>query len=313
MKKYILIVLISVTGIVKAQKLDDKVVLSTMLKVNNYFMQKYPDPTLPTNVEKIRSSNLWTRAVYYEGLMALYQVYPDSVFYNYALKWAEFHKWDLRDGSTTRDADNQCCGQTYIELYKLEPRPERIKNVKACMDMLVNTPKDDDWSWIDAIQMGMPVLAQLGDLYHDKRYFEKMYKMYSYTKKVHGKEGLFNSLEGLWWRDKNFIPPYTEPNGKSCYWSRGNGWVYAALVRVLKSLPKNEVHRNEYISDFIKMSKALKMCQRDDGFWNVSLDDPTNFGGKETTGTSLFIYGMAWGINNGLLSRKEYCPIVIKA
>lgn len=313
MKKYVLIVLVSLTGMVMAQKPAEKEVLATMLKVNKYFMQKYPDPTLPTNVQKIRSSNLWTRAVYYEGLMALYQVYPDSAFYNYALRWAEFHKWSLRDGSTTRDADNQCCGQTYIDLYKIEPRPERIKGVKTCMDMLVNTPRNDDWSWIDAMQMGMPILAQLGDLYRDTRYFEKMYKMYSYTKRIHGKVGLFNPHDGLWWRDAKYVPPFTEPNGKDCYWSRGNGWVYAALVRTLNYLLKNEAHRKEYVSDFIKMSKALKMRQRDDGFWNVSLDDPTNFGGKETTGTSLFVYGMAWGINNGLLNREEYLPVVLKA
>ena len=49
-------------------------VLSDTRKVNTYFMEKYADPTQPTNVKKIRPSNLWTRAVYYEGLMALYEI-----------------------------------------------------------------------------------------------------------------------------------------------------------------------------------------------------------------------------------------------
>ena len=61
------------------------------------------------------------------------------------------------------------------------------------------------------------------------------------------------------------------------------------------------------------MSEALKNCQREDGFWNVSLHDPDHFGGKETTGTSLFVYGMAWGINHGILDRKTYLPLVLKA
>ena len=34
---------------------------------------------------------------------------------------------------------------------------------------------------------------------------------------------------------------------------------------------------------------------------------------KETSGTALFVYGMAWGVRNGLLDRKEYLPVLLKA
>ena len=61
------------------------------------------------------------------------------------------------------------------------------------------------------------------------------------------------------------------------------------------------------------MFEALVPLQRTDGFWNVSLKDSTNFGGKEVTGTALFVYGMAWAINEELISRKEYLPVVNKA
>jgi rhamnogalacturonyl hydrolase YesR len=61
------------------------------------------------------------------------------------------------------------------------------------------------------------------------------------------------------------------------------------------------------------MFKALGKVQREDGFWNVSLLDPTNFGGKEVSGTAMFTYGMAWCINRGLISRKKYLPVVNKA
>lgn len=292
---------------------DRKEVLKSMQLVNGYFMEKYADYTQPSNVNRLRPSNIWTRGVYYEGLMALHQIHPQDAYYQYALGWAEFHKWGMRNGNTTRNADDQCCGQTYIDLYNLSPAPEKIRNIKICMEMLLNTPQDDDWSWIDLIQMGMPVMAKLGVLFNDTRYFEKMYRMYAFTKNKHGGKGLYNPKEGLWWRDKDFVPPYKEPNGKNCYWSRGNGWVYAALVRVLSLIPKNEAHRAEYLADFVAMSRALKACQREDGFWNASLHDPTNYGGMETTGTALFVYGMAWGINNGILDAKEYLPVVVKA
>jgi rhamnogalacturonyl hydrolase YesR len=245
--------------------------------------------------------------------MALHQICPKEEYYQYAFDWAEFHKWGMRNGNTTRNADDQCCGQAYIDLYKMSPDPEKIRNIRICTEMLLNTPQVNDWTWIDAIQMAMPVFAQLGDLFKDRRYFEKMYQMYNYSKTKQGKNGLYNAREGLWWRDADFVPPYKEPNGRNCYWSRGNGWVYAALVRTLAVIPSDEAHRPEYTADFIAMSKALKACQREDGFWNSSLHDPDNFGGRETSGTSLFVYGMAWGINNGVLDRNEYLPAVIKA
>jgi Glycosyl Hydrolase Family 88 len=75
----------------------------------------------------------------------------------------------------------------------------------------------------------------------------------------------------------------------------------------------NEPHRAEYLRDYRDMVDALVPLQRADGYWNVSLHDSTHFGGKELTGTALFIYGMAWGIREGYLDRKVYLPVVARA
>ncbi len=302
-------------GSISAQSVPDrKETLNTVIKVNDYFMKKYADFTQPSSVNgRVRPSHIWTRGVYYEGLMELQAIYPRADYYDYAYNWGSFHKWGMRNGNTTRNADDHCCGQTYIDLYNICPDPALLKNIKLSIDMVVNTPQLDDWSWIDAIQMAMPIFAKFGKLTGEQKYFDKMWDMYAFSRNKHAVKGLYNVQEGLWWRDKDFVPPYKEPNGKNCYWSRGNGWVYAALVRVLNEIPANETHRTDYINDFLAMSKALKKCQRTDGFWNASLHDESNFGGKESSGTSLFVYGMAWGIRKGLLDRKEYLPIVLKA
>lgn len=298
-----------------AQPLMDKAtILEKMHLANSYFMDKWPDvgKTIITNKE--RASNIWTRAVYYEGLMALYAIDPQPNCYDYAVRWGEFHKWDLRDGNTyTRNADNQCAGQTYIDLYLIDPQPVRIQHIKASIDSMMNTPKVDDWDWIDAIQMGLPIFAKLGVIYKDDAYFERMFEMYDYSKHQHGDHGLYNKKDGLWWRDADFDPPYKEPNGEDCYWSRGNGWVLVALAKALEIIPADAPHRKVYKKDLKCMAKALAKVQRPDGFWNVSLHDPNHFGGKETSGTAMFVYGMAWGINNGILSEKKYKPIVVKA
>ncbi|MXV17818.1 glycoside hydrolase family 88 protein [Pedobacter sp. HMF7056] len=307
------------TGVYAQKTPDKKEVLNAMRITNAYFMQKWPDVAKPIVTERERPSNIWTRAVYYEGLMALHAVDKDKnqkkKYYDYAVAWGEAHKWGLRNGVKTRNGDDQACGQTYIDLYLLDKKknPERIKDIKASIDLMVSSPKKDDWWWIDAFQMAMPVFTRLGVVYNDTTYFHKMYEMYADTKYQQGGKGLFNPEDKLWWRDKDFVPPYKEPNGQDCYWSRGNGWVVAALVRTLQVLPKSDPHYNEYLKDYKDLLSALPAIQREDGLWNVSLHDPSDFGGKEITGTSLFVYGMAWGINNKLIDEKTYRPVLIKA
>lgn len=289
-------------------------VLETMTRCNAYFMAKWPEVGKRIVTDRDRASNIWTRAVYYEGLMELYKIDPKPGYYDYAVRWGEFHHWNLRDGETfTRNADNQCAGQTYIDLYMVDPKPERIAFIKASVDSLMSTDWIDDWNWIDALQMAMPVFAKLGAIYKDDAYLDRMHEMYLFTKDHHGDNGLYNPKDGLWWRDADYDPPYTEPNGEDCYWSRGNGWVLAALVRVMDLLPENHPYCEEYLKIYKDMCEALLKAQRKDGFWNVSLHDPDHFGGRETTGTSLFVYGIAWGINKGILPDDPYRPAVIKA
>ena len=76
MKKIILLFTSVITTVVlSAQKLPaNKKLIKTLRLTNQYFMDKWPDAGKPifTNIE--RPSNIWTRAVYYEGLMALYNI-----------------------------------------------------------------------------------------------------------------------------------------------------------------------------------------------------------------------------------------------
>lgn len=288
-------------------------VLAKLRVANAHFMAEWPDPGKVIVTNRERPSNIWTRGVYYEGLMALQAVDPNPAFTAYAFKWGAFHQWGMRSGPRTRNADDQCCGQTYLDLYRLDSKVEYIHDIVESIDAMVASAKADDWSWIDAMQMAMPVFAKVGALTNNDRYLEKAHALYTFMKTKHGGHGLYNPADRLWWRDKNFVPPFKTPNGRQCYWSRGNGWVFAALVRVLEELPTAAPHRAEYEQMLRDMAGALAARQRADGFWNCSLDDPEDFGGKETSGTALFVFGMAWGIRHGLLDEQTYLPIVARA
>ena len=286
-------------------------VLQTAQKANDYFMAKYADPTIPTNVKKIRPSSLWTRAVYYEGLMALNAIAPKDAYLDYAFRWADFHQWTPRNGVKTTDADDQCCAQTFIEYHQLTGKGT-LEPTKENLAKQMVSGRTDYWTWIDAIQMAMPVYVKMYAITGDKQYLDYAMKSYLWSRNTCG-GGLFNVKEGLWWRDKDYVPPYKEKDGKNCYWSRGNGWVYAALVRCLDVLsPKDKVYK-QLKKDFLLMSDGLLKCQHEDGFWHASLVSDADYPTPEMTGTALFLYGMSWGIRKGLLKESLYRPACDKA
>ena len=328
MKRLITLLTVAASALtMTAQSVTADDVLDVTRKANNYFMAKYADPTIPTNVKKVRPSSLWTRAVYYEGLMALYEIDKDQRYIDYTDRWANFHQWTPRNGIKSCDADDQCCAQTYLIRYEQVKDEKMMAKVRENLDYQMQTPNDKKnataktkgtqpslygwWTWIDAIQMAMPVYMQMYRLTGETKYRDHGMAMYRWSRNECG-GGLFNVKDGLWWRDADYVPPYKEPDGKDCYWSRGNGWVYAALVRCMNELPKKSKEYKELKKDFLLMSEGLLKCQREDGFWNPSLVS-SNYAMPETSGTALFLYGMAWGIRQGYLKEKVYRPACDRA
>lgn len=304
---FFLVIFIILCRPLNSQSVPSTKTMESINLVNNYFVQKHPE----SDKAKIKG---WMTSVYYEGLMAMYSVNPDTSYSNSAIRWAQFSFWGLPLGTDSRNTENQAAGQVYIDLYLLNRyKEERIKHIKSCIDNMLLTEKADDWVKVTDLFISMPVYARLGKIYNNDLCFDRMNSMYQYAKQQAGSTGLYNPEDHLWWYDKNYVSPYKEPNGENCYWSRGNGLAISALVRTLQFLPRNIDYRKEYIKTLSEMFEALVPLQRADGFWNVSLKDPGNGGGKELTGTALIIYGMAWAVNEGELSRKEYLPVIMKA
>ncbi len=60
------------------------------------------------------------------------------------------------------------------------------------------------------------------------------------------------------------------------------------------------------------MAKALLPLQTADGTWHTSLLAPELYPNPETSGTGFFVFGFAWGVNEGLLDRPTYLPAIEK-
>ena len=80
MQKYILFLLVSFSftswSKPKPQPAD---ILQKFQEAKAYFQQKWPDVgQVISSPDRTRPSNIWTRAVYYEGLMELYKIDPKA-------------------------------------------------------------------------------------------------------------------------------------------------------------------------------------------------------------------------------------------
>jgi unsaturated rhamnogalacturonyl hydrolase len=272
-------------------------VLATIEKVNNYWIAKNPKP----------GNSDWTQATYFTGDLAAYDATAQSKYLSYAQSWASEHNYSLDGGNSTTYANYQAAGQVYIRLYQLHEKSSYIAGITQSIDGMVNSSVDDEWTWIDAINMSMPDFAQLGSLYNNSSYYTKMYALYYYTKDT---LGLYNPQVGLWWENSTYA-------NTSTYWSRGNGWVFAAHAKVLSVLLANPTLQDsnypEYVETFQAMAAALAARQQPEGYWNSDLGQTTDYPGPESSGTSFFLYGLVWGINNNILPAATYEPVVAKA
>lgn len=291
-------------------------ILHLMRLANDYFMETVPDPSLDSHTDKVRPSHIWTRGVYYEGLMALYALDPQKRYIEYTDWWASSHGWAPRSASSESawkvHADDQCCTQTFMMRYFQSGDDMMYAKAKEDFDKEMARSQYQYWSWIDALQMAMPAYAMMYRITGERKYMDYAMTSYRWTRNTCG-NGLFIEGEGMWWRDAKLV------SSSEGWWSRGNGWVMAAQVRVMEQLDSLPVmsaqDKADYEllkSDYLAMCKALPAYQREDGFWSASIDKAA-YAGKELTGTALFLYGLAWGINHGFLTLDDYRLIVDKA
>ncbi|NIP18792.1 MAG: glucuronyl hydrolase, partial [Xanthomonadales bacterium] len=89
-----------------------------------------------------------------------------------------------------------------------------------------------------------------------------------------------------------------------------NGWVYAGLVNVLRTLPMDHPSYPRYVQLFKDMSETIAGLQHDNGLWSPSL--LASVATPETSGSGFMTYGLSWGVNVGLLDAETYGPVVRK-
>ena len=251
----------------------------------------------------------WTFAALYDGLIAASKTTGNPRYRDAVRNFAEKSNWMLLDERFPH-ADDMAMGQSYLTLYQFDPQPVRMANTKEIMDQLIARPDDPNkllWWWCDALFMGPPELSRMYAITHDRKYLDYMDHEWWLTSNE-----LYSQQDHLFFRDSRYLNQ-KQANGKSLFWSRGNGWVMGGLVNVLEMMPTDYPSRPKYVAQFKEMAAELASIQGKDGLWRSGLLDPDAYELPEISGSAFITYGIAYGINAHILDRKTYQPVVEKA
>ncbi len=297
---------------IQAQDIKPSEVKTAMEKVANWQIEHFRDTY--SGREKPHHPLDWTNAALYVGMVKLAAIDDDEKYYNWMKEIGSENEWMLH--KRQYHADDHTVGQMYIELYRKFKDESMIKPTIKQFDFIMYHPSQsklnwktpyhqDRWNWCDALFMSPPVWAKLYAITGEKKYLDFMVDEYKATT-----DFLFDKKEHLFYRDEQYKSQLD--NGTKVFWARGNGWVFAGLTNIMNELDPASKEYKYFLNIYKKMAKKLLEIQTPEGHWAMSLLGQEYYPTPETSGSSFFTYGLAWGINNGILDKDVYGDAVEK-
>jgi rhamnogalacturonyl hydrolase YesR len=271
-------------------------------------------PAGPHRLDTERSRD-WIQAAFYIGLTHFADVTGNPRYAEAVLAHGAAEQWGF--DPRPRHADSDATAAVWIWASQHTHNPAKMVPTRERFDAVLANPSTVSlafgnhepspgggepcqarWCWCDALFMAPPAWLALTQATGDARYLAHADSEFWATT-----DYLYDPAEHLFYRDSRFFEQ-RDAGGRKIFWGRGNGWVFAGLARILSELPADHPSRPRYESLFKQMAARLAGLQGRNGYWPVSLLAPQE--SAETSGTGFFVYGLAWGINQGLLPARPY-------
>lgn len=308
---FLALILFGFTSI-QAQEIKPAEVKAVMEKVADWQIDHFRDSY--SGRSKPHHPLDWTNATLYLGLTKLAAMDDTDKYYEWLKEIGSKHEWMLH--KLQYHADDHAVGQMYVELFRKYGDSSMIEPTIEQFDYIIFHPSQsvfnwktryhqDRWNWCDALFMSPPVWAKLYNITGDQKYLDFMLTEYKATT-----DFLFDKKEHLYYRDERYKDQLD--HGTKIFWARGNGWVFAGLANIMNELDSGSKEYKYFLGIYNKMAKKLLELQTPEGHWAMSLLGQEFYPTPETSGSSFFTYGLAWGINRGILDRDEYEDAVIK-
>ncbi|WP_342807876.1 glycoside hydrolase family 88 protein [Alteromonas sp. M12] len=277
---------------------------------------------------KSENAKFWIQAAFYIGLTRWTETTKNQSLLEFMKNMAKQEDYELLLDRPYH-ADDHTIAQTYLWLAEQTDNMDAIKPTQAVFDMiLANKPQvglemlDETasgsgkvhlegncqlrWCWADALFMAPRAWLQMTNITGDPKYFEYADKEFWASA-----DYLFSDKYGLFFRDSRYFDLKSD-NGEPVFWGRGNGWVFAAIPLIIDELPDDHPSKPRYIELYKKNAAGLLKLQTKEGYWPASLMDPNKVKTPEVSGTGFITFGLAWGVNNGILTDEKTKQVVEK-
>ncbi|QVY66588.1 glycoside hydrolase family 105 protein [Polaribacter sp. Q13] len=266
--------------------------------------------------KKKHHPNHWTNGALYSGMVKWAALSEDDKYYDWLKNdIGNQQKWSYQHAHGYH-ADPHAVGQLYVDLYKKYKEDKMLAPTIELLDFIIKNPSNTSlawespnhqnrWNWCDALFMSPPLWAKLYNVTGDKKYLDFMVSEFKATT-----DFLFDKKESLYYRDERFIKQ--RDHDQKIFWARGNGWVFAGLVNIMNELNPKSKEYKYFLKIYKSMAKKLVKIQTEKGHWAMSLLGDEFYPTPETSGSSFFVYGLAWGVNNKILHKSKYKKAAIK-
>jgi rhamnogalacturonyl hydrolase YesR len=248
----------------------------------------------------------WTVAALYDGLIDASLVTGDPKYLATVVRAGR--QEGLQPVPRVYLVDDRPMEHAWLRIILMDPEAPVL--LQTLQDRLTPAPDAPDVTYGDRrtfgdrVRMAPPALALLARATRDQRYLQLADAEFKAAY-----DALFDREAKLVYCDARFVDMRT-PNGRKVFWSPCSGWVYAGLALLLDALPNRYPTRELYARVFRQMTDAVLATQQPDGFWYPNLADPKHVPINETSGSALFLVGLASGARSGLLERATVWPAV---
>ena len=158
--------------------------------------------------------------------------------------------------------------------------------------------------WLDGLYMGEPFYAEYTATFEGGKNLDDVAHQFEQIQ-LHATDPATGLLYHGWDESKQMPWANKETGNSPNFWSRALGWYVMALVDALDYFPKEHPKQKELVGYLNKVSESLAKYQDKSGLWYQVTDKMEKEGNYlEASGSSMFAYAFAKGVNKGYLPAK---------